>query len=78
MKSFFIRLVSDSNGTISSARFLNLLVGVCACLFCWKLVLLGGFSEGYLGLLLAYGGGTYSWGKFVESKGGRNEPSQSS
>lgn len=66
--NFLTRLVSDPAGNISSSRFLNLLVGVCACLFCWKLVLMGGFTEGYFIALLAYGSGTYSFGKWVEAK----------
>ncbi len=68
MKDFFIKLVSDERGNVSSARFLNLLIGVCACLFCWKLVLIGGFTETHMGLLLAYGGGNYGWGKLMETR----------
>ena len=74
MKCLLIKLISDERGNISSARFLNMLVGICACLFCWKLVLMGGFSEGYFGLLLAYGGGNYGWGKLMETK--REAPKQ--
>lgn len=70
MKDFFIKLVSDGDGHISSSRFLNVVVGIAAMLISWKLVLLGGYNETYFGLLLAYGGGTYSWGKYVENKHG--------
>lgn len=68
MKDFLLKLVSDEKGVISSSRFLNLMIGVCGCLISWKLVLLGGYNETYFGLLLAYGGGVYSFSKLQESK----------
>ncbi len=68
MKDFFLRLISDEKGNLSSARFLNLLVGICACAFSWKLVLMGGYNENYFALLLAYGSGTFAAGKWMEKR----------
>ena len=68
MKDFFIRLVSDPDGVISSSRFVNVLIGVCSAFMMWKMVLMGGMSDTIWGLWLAYGGGTYGWSKYNESK----------
>lgn len=68
MKDFFIKLVSDEKGNISSMRFLNVLIGVCSCGMMWKMVLLGSADATVWGLWLAYGGGVASWGKYVEHK----------
>ncbi len=74
MRSFLIKLVSDADGNISSSRFLNVLIGVCACLMAWKMVIMGQMTDTAWGLLLAYGGGTYGWSKLMETKGGKNAP----
>jgi hypothetical protein len=42
-------------------------------MFCWKLVIMGGFNETYLGLLLLYGAGQQTVNKaldlFLKGKG---------
>lgn len=68
MKSFFLHLVSDEHGNISSARFLNVLVGVCSCLMMWKMVLMHEVTGEMWAAWLAYGAGVYSFGKWVEGK----------
>lgn len=68
MKDFLLKLVSDERGNISSARFINILIGVCSCGMMWKMVILGQADATIWGLWLAYGGGIAGWGKFVESK----------
>jgi len=68
MKDVLLSLIKDTNGNLSSAKFINLVVGICGCLISWKLVILGGFNETYFGLLLAYGAGVYSYGKTVDAK----------
>lgn len=68
---YFIELIQDPSGHISHARFLNLFIGVCACLFCWKLVLTGGMSENYFGLLLLYGAGQQTINKALDLFTGR-------
>ena len=68
MKDFFLKLISDDKGQISSNRFINVLIGICSCLMMWKLVLSGQATEAIWGLWLAYGVGGAGWGKFVEAK----------
>jgi len=74
MKQFLLDLISDGKGNVSSARFLNLLVGVCACLISWKLVLFKEYSEGYFTALLAYGAGVFAGGKMLDIKSQANNP----
>jgi hypothetical protein len=74
MRDFFIKLVSDESGNISSNRFVNVLIGICSCGMMWKMVILGQADASIWGLWLAYGGGIAGWGKFVESKGKGNAP----
>lgn len=61
-----LELIMDPNGSLSHARFLNLFIGVCACLYCWKLVIMGGFNENYFGLLLLYGAGQQTINKALD------------
>jgi len=75
VKDFFIRLISDEKGNLSSARLINLGIAICGCLISWKLVLLGGYNETYFGLLLAYGGGVYGYGKKLERPKEEEDPS---
>lgn len=63
----FTQLISDSKGNLSHARLLNLLCGVCASLYCWKLVLVGGFNEYYFGLYLLYGMGQQTVNKAIDA-----------
>lgn len=66
MKNFLLQLISDDKGQLSHARFLNLVVGLCAALFCWKLVVMGGFNEYYFALFLAYGSGQQIFNKVLD------------
>jgi hypothetical protein len=68
MKQFLLALVSDDRGIVSTGRFLNVMVGVCACLISWKLVVFKEYSPEYFFALLAYGAGTYGWGKALDVK----------
>lgn len=68
MKTFFIQLVSDEKGIISSARFINVLIGVCSVGMMLKMVLMGQADASIWGLWLAYGGGTYGYSKLQETK----------
>lgn len=68
MKQFLIQLISDQHNRISHARFLNLLIGVCACLFCWKLILTDEFTTTYFLMLLVYGSGQQTVNKFLDLK----------
>jgi len=69
----FIELICDKDDRLSHARLLNLLVGICACLYCWKLVIMGGFTETYFAYLLLYGMGQQTVNKFLDLKHG-NKP----
>jgi hypothetical protein len=64
-------LVSDKDNRLSHARVLNLLVGVCACLYCWKLVIVGDFTETYFAYLLLYGMGQQTVNKFLDLRSGK-------
>lgn len=74
MKSFFLQLVSDKDDRVSHARFLNLFIGVCACLYCWKLVITGEFTETYFMWLLLYGAGQQTINKFLDLRTGAVTP----
>ena len=68
MKTFLLELISDATGRVSSARFLNVVIGLCGCLISWKLVLFSQYSVEYFIVLLSYGGGTFTLGKYLENK----------
>jgi hypothetical protein len=59
-------LLRDGKGNLSHARFVNLLCGCCASLYCWKLVILGGFNETFFGLYLLYGAGQQTINKALD------------
>jgi len=68
MKAFFLQMVSDEKDRISSARFLNLLVGVTGCFITLLLAFTGNLSGEYFISLLAYGTGNFGMGKFLDNR----------
>jgi len=61
-------LQDSATGKYSSARVIGMLVAVAATIFIWKLIILGGMSVEYFIAYLAYGSGTASLNKFLESR----------
>jgi hypothetical protein len=63
-------LQDNATGKYSSARVIAMLVAIAATVFMWKLVLLGGMSIDYFMAYLAYGTGTASLNKFLDTRDG--------
>lgn len=61
-------LQDNATGRYSSARVIAMLVAIAATVFMWKLVLLGGMSIEYFISYLAYGTGSSTINKFIDTK----------
>jgi hypothetical protein len=67
-------LQDNATGRYSSSRVIAMLVAIASTVFMWKLILLGGMSIEYFIAYLAYGTGTVSLNKFLDSRDpARNE-----
>jgi len=78
MWNTFCRIVKESlqdnaTGRYSSARVIAMLVAIAATVFMWKLVILGGMSIDYFIAYLAYGTGTASLNKFLDTRDGTRD-----
>ena len=77
-KIFRESLQDDVTGRYSSARVIAMLVAIAATVFMWKLVILGGMTIEYFLAYLAYGTGTQTFNKFLDSRdGARTEQARS-
>ena len=63
-------LQDNATGKYSSARVIAMLVAIAATVFMWKLVILGGMTIDYFIAYLAYGTGTASLNKFLDTRDG--------
>lgn len=71
-------LQDNATGRYSSARVIAMLVAIAATVFMWKLVLLGGMTIEYFIAYLAYGTGTATLNKFLDTRDGtRTEQARS-
>jgi len=72
-KIFRESLQDNATGRYSSARVIAMLVAIAATVFMWKLVILGGMSIDYFIAYLAYGTGTASLNKFLDTRDGTRD-----
>ena len=65
---FIESLQDNATGRYSSSRVIAMLVAIAATVFMWKLILMGGMTIEYFIAYLAYGTGTSSLNKFLDSR----------
>ena len=68
MKEFFLDMVTDDDRRVSSARFLNLLVGIVTSVLMLWMARNGTLSVEWGVAYLAYGSGTFGMGKFLDGR----------
>lgn len=61
-------LKDNATGGYSHARIIAMLVAFAATIFMWKLVILGGMNIEYFVSYLAYGTGSVSLNKFLDTR----------
>lgn len=67
-KVFRESLQDNATGRYSSSRVIAMLVAFAATIFMWKLVILGGMNIEYFIAYLAYGTGSSTINKFIDTK----------
>lgn len=68
IKNHIIELITDDSGRVSLSKTVLFCGMISASLFCWKLIILGGFNETYFGLYLAAICGHANWSKIIDNK----------
>jgi hypothetical protein len=68
-----VKILNDSikdnaTGQYSHARIIAMVVAIAATVFMWKLILLGGMSVDYFIAYLAYGTGSQTLNKFLDTR----------
>jgi len=71
-----LRILDESikdnvTGQYSHSRIIALIIGICASIFMWKLVIMGELTIEYFMAYLAYGTGHQTLNKFLDNKDGQ-------
>lgn len=69
-------LKDSVTGCYSHARIIAMLVAIAATIFIWKLIITGGMSLDYFIAYLAYGTGSQTLNKFLDTKDPKRMPLQ--
>jgi len=71
-KSYIVELTTDDSGRKSLSKTITFWAFIFSTLFCWKLIIMGGFGVEYFTAYLASAAGHGLLSKFLDGKAGKD------
>ena len=68
LKNYIAELTTDDSGRPSLAKTILFWGMICSSLFCWKLIIMGGFTPEFFGIFMVGITGSHGLSKYLDTK----------